>query len=211
MSDVNRRVNLAMEFVVKIGILGGGNVGQKLATLAEKAGHEVVVGRRSGPVTFRDAAVDGEIVILAVHYAVAEEVVSPLADVLKQKILIDATNPLNEDWSPLVLNNGISAAEALAGILPGAFVVKAFNTIFADVMEHAEHGWDGSPVTAFVAGDSPDVVASVAQIASEMGFAPVTISKLAAARYLEGMAHLNIELALGQGGGTNAAFFYHRR
>ena len=211
MSDVNRRVNLAMEFVVKIGILGGGNVGQTLAALAEKAGHEVVVGRRSGPVTFRDAAADGEIIILAVHYAVAEEVLTPLSDVLNQKILIDATNPLNDDWSPLVLDNGISAAEAVAGMVPDTIVVKAFNTIFADVMEQAEKGWDGNPVTAFVAGDDAEAVKTVAQIASDMGFAPVTVTKLAAARYLEGIAHLNIELALGQGGGTNAAFFYHRR
>ncbi len=211
MSDVKHRVNLTVERVVKIGILGGGNVGQKLAALAEKAGHEVVVGRRSGPVTFRDAAEGGDIIILAVHYAVAEEVLAPLSEVLKQKILIDATNPLNDDWSPLVLDNGISAAEAVAGMVPDTIVVKAFNTIFADVMEHAEQGWDGKPVTAFVAGDQTDAVTTVAQIASDMGLDPVTISKLSAARYLEGIAHLNIELALGQGGGTNAAFFYHRR
>ncbi len=211
MSDVKQRVNLTVERVVKIGILGGGNVGQKLAALAEKAGYEVVVGRRNGPVTFQDAAADGEVVILAVHYAVAEEVLAPLSGVLKQKILIDATNPLNDDWSPLVLDNGISAAEAVAGMVPDTIVVKAFNTIFADVMEHAEQGWDGNPVTAFVASDSPDAVKTVAQIASDMGFAPITMTKLSAARHLEGVAHLNIELALGQGGGTNAAFFYHRR
>lgn len=161
--------------------------------------------------TFQDAAADGEIIILAVHYAAAEEVLAPPSDFLKQKILIDATNPLNDDWSPLVLDNGISAGEAVAGMVPDTIVVKAFNTIFADVMEHAEQGWDGNPITAFVAGDSPDAVATVAQIASDMGFAPVTMTKLAATRYLEGIAHLNIELALEQGGGTNAAFFFRRR
>ena len=195
---------------MKIGVLGNGNVGGSLATLAKTGGHDVRVGSRSGDVSLADAAMHGDIVILAVHYQVASDVLTPLADVLAGKILVDATNPLNDDWSPLLLGQETSAAEEIAKLMPGVRVVKAFNTIFADVMGAAHQDREGHKINSFVAGDDPDAVATVAELAGSMGFAPVSVTKLSAARYLEAMAHLNIELAVGQGGGTDAAFLYHR-
>ena len=195
---------------MKIGVLGGGNVGGKLANLARDAGHDVAVGGRSGTVSFQDAASHGEIVILAVHYQVAGDVLRPLSGLLSDKILVDATNPLNEDWSPLLLGEETSAAEEIAKISGGAKVVKAFNTIFADVMNPSGQDRAGKKITGFVAGDDAEAVSLVADLTNSMGFAAVQVEKLSAARYLEAMAHLNIQLAVGQGGGTNAAFVYHR-
>jgi hypothetical protein len=43
-----------------------------------------------------------------------------------------------------------------------------------------------------------------------LGFAPVDAGPLRSARYLEAIAHLNIQIAVGQGGGTDAAFVYDR-
>ncbi|MEM8869082.1 MAG: NAD(P)-binding domain-containing protein [Pseudomonadota bacterium] len=195
---------------MKIGVLGNGNVGGRLANLAKTGGHDVRVGSRSGDVSLVDAAAHGDIVILAVHYHVASDVLTPLADALAGKILVDATNPLNDDWSPLLLRQETSAAEEIAKLMQGVRVVKAFNTIFADVMDTSHQDRHGHKITSFVAGDDPDAVSLVAELAGSMGFAPVTVTKLAAARYLEAVAHLNIELAVGQGGGTDAAFLYHR-
>ena len=196
---------------MQIGILGGGNVGGNLAKLAQAGGHNVLVGGRSGPATLADAATHGDIVILAVHYHAAQQVLAPLTQSLKGKILVDATNPLNDDWSPLLSGQETSGAEEIAKIVLGAHVVKAFNTIFADVMDTARQDREGIGITSFVAGDDPDAVAKVVDLASTMGFAPVSINKLTAARHLESLAHLNIELAIGQGGGTDAAMLYHRR
>ena len=195
---------------MKIGVLGNGNVGGSLANLAETGGHWVCVGSRSGDVSLADAASHGDSVILAGQYHVESDVLTPLVDVLEEKILVDATNPLNDDWSPLLLGQETSAAEEIAKLMPGVRVVKAFNTIFADVMDKKQQDRDGHKSTSFVAGDDPHAVAIVADLADSMGFAPVSVAKLSAARYLEAMAHLNIELAVGQGGGTDAAFLYHR-
>jgi len=49
------------------------------------------------------------------------------------------------------------------------------------------------------------------RLAQEIGYAPLDTGALYTARYLEGMAHLNIQLAVNQGGGTQAAFFYRQR
>ncbi|MEM9228246.1 MAG: NAD(P)-binding domain-containing protein [Pseudomonadota bacterium] len=195
---------------MKIGVLGNGNVGGRLANLAKTCGHDVRVGSRSGDVSLVDTAAHGDIVILAVHYHAASDVLTPLADPLAGKILVDATNPLNDDWSPRLLGQETSAAEEIAKLMQGVRVVKAFNTIFADVMDPAHQDRDGHKITSFVAGDDPDAVATVAELADSMGFAPVTVTKLSSARYLEAMAHLNIELAVGQSGGTDAAILYHR-
>jgi len=196
---------------MKIGILGAGNVGSKLADLMRKAGHDVVIGSRSGQHSLKDAAEHGEIAVIAIHFHATGSALPDLAPLLSGKVVIDATNPLNDDWSPLLLGQENSASEEIARLLPDARVAKAFNTIFADVMAPDRQEREGGRVTCFVASDHADAVLAVAGLAEDMGFAPVTISKLSAARQLEAIAHLNIELALGQGGGTNAAFLYHRQ
>ncbi len=195
---------------MKIGILGAGNVGGKLAKLARTAGHDVRVGSGSGDVSFEQAIEHAEIVVIAIHYNAVATALGPLKDALAGKIIVDATNPLNEDWSPLLLGQDTSGAEEIAQLLPSATVVKAFNTIFADVMEADLQDCGGQPITAFVAGDDQDARAQIGALAASLGFAPVLVHSLTAARYLEAMAHLNIALAVGQGGGTNAAFLYHQ-
>jgi predicted dinucleotide-binding enzyme len=107
-----------------------------------------------------------------------------------------------------LLGQETSAGEEIAKLLPESFVVKAFNTIFADVMNASDI--KDHHITAFVASSYEDAMKDVATLASDCGFKVVTINKLSAARYLEAMAHLNIELAVGQGGGTKASFTYNR-
>jgi len=195
---------------MKIGILGAGNVGTRLAELARAAGHDVLVGSRKGDASLADASRHGDIILIAVHYHAVEDALKPLSELLAGKIVIDATNPLNDDWSPRILGENTSAGEEIAKLLPNSKIVKAFNTVFADIMSTEGLSRNGSAVTAFVASDHDDAVKTVADFAKSIGFAPVTSNKLIVARYLEAIAHLNIELAVGQGGGTNAAFLYHR-
>ncbi|MES0884050.1 NADPH-dependent F420 reductase [Roseibium sp. SCP14] len=195
---------------MRIGVLGNGNVGSRLSTLLAQGGYEVLVGSRSGGVSLQQVALHCDIVVVAIHYHAAKEVLAPLADLLADKIVVDVTNPLNDDWSPLLLGQETSAAEEISKVLPRSRVVKAFNTIFADVMHVDTIKREGQNITAFAAGDDEAAVDTVAALARDAGFKPVSINKLSAARYLEAMAHLNIELAVGQGGGTNSAFLYHQ-
>ncbi len=204
---------------MRIGILGGGNVGGALALLASSAGHDVRIGQREiGPlangldaVALEAAAAHGDVVVIAVPFAACAEVLPPLSQTLAGKIVVDATNPLNTDWSPLLLGQENSAAEEIARMLPASRVVKAFNTVFADAMTPQRllrRG--GQRLTAFVASDDDASAATVAELAQSMGFAPQRAGALESARYLEAMAHLNIAIAVGGGGGTDAGILYDR-
>jgi predicted dinucleotide-binding enzyme len=60
----------------------------------------------------------------------------------------------------------------------------------------------------YIAGDNDAAKQKVYALASDIGYAPIDTGPLYTARYLESMAHLNIQIAVGQGGGTHAAFIY---
>ncbi|MFN3945277.1 MAG: NADPH-dependent F420 reductase [Allosphingosinicella sp.] len=192
---------------MRIGIIGAGQVGSRLKDLFSSAGHDVVTAGRAGA---RDAAVHGELAVLAIPYDACAEALPPLAEALAGKIVVDVTNPVAADWSPMLLGQENSAAEEIARILPRSRVVKAFNTVFADVMTPSKLERDGQRITCFVAGDDEDIRRVVAGIASDAGFAALDVGPLRSARHLEAMAHLNIAVALA-GGGTDAAFLYHQR
>jgi predicted dinucleotide-binding enzyme len=205
---------------MNIGILGGGNVAHRLGSLFHSAGHDVAVGLRpevqakaSAPyrsASLEAAALHGEIVVLAVPFGALASALPPLSMALAGKVVVDATNPVKDDWSPLLLGEESSAGEEVARLLPAAHVVKAFNTVFADVMTPERLERAGHRVTTFVAGDHPRANEAVVTLARSAGFAPVVVGALAKARHLEALAHLNIAIAVGQGGGTNAAFVYHQ-
>lgn len=202
----------------KIAIFGYGNVGQKLATLFSDAGKTVVICSadanrgtdRYSTATFLQGAREAEAIVVALPYSAAIALLEPLADELAGKVIIDCTNPLNDDWSPLLLGEDNSAGEQIAAQVPDAHVVKAFNTIFADVMDKQHHNRGGLTMTAFIAGDNAEAKAFVIALATASGLAPLDTGPLKMARYLEAMAHLNIQIAVGQGGGTRAAFVYHQ-
>jgi 8-hydroxy-5-deazaflavin:NADPH oxidoreductase len=203
---------------MKIGILGTGAVATKLAGLLA-AQHHVVMGSRTPAapegmeirkLALADAVTDCDIVIVAVPFIAAREMLPMLAAAIGDAIVIDATNPLNDDWSPLQLGPENSAGEEIARLLPQARVVKALNTIFADIMTPAGIDRAGSRATAFIAGDDSAATATVSSVLGNAGFAPLATGPLKNARYLEAMAHLNIAIAVGQSGGTDAAFLYDR-
>jgi 8-hydroxy-5-deazaflavin:NADPH oxidoreductase len=199
---------------MKIAILGFGNVGKQFANLFNQAGHEVIIGVRSTPnqelpypsATFKAAAEVADVIAIAIPFTACTDVLPELAEVTKGKIVIDSTNPLNADWSPKLLGQENSASEEISRFLPEAYTIKAFNTIFADVMNEPVR--DGQAITAFIAGDNNEAKQKVIALANDMGYVPVDTGPLYTARYLESMAHLNIQIAIGQGGGTNAAFVY---
>lgn len=206
-------IDIFWEFETSVAILGAGNVGRHLHQLLSNAGQDVrLCSRESTPdrLGYAEGSAWAEIVVLTVPYLALAEVLPALAEALRGKVVVDCTNPLNPDWSPRLLGQENSAAEEVARLLPFSRVVKAFNTIFADVMTAERLSGDGQRVTAFVAGDDAEAKASVMGLAKAAGMEPLDVGPLSVARHLEAMAHLNIQIAVGQGGGTNAAFVYHR-
>ena len=204
---------------MRISIIGGGNVGSRLAALLAGAGHEVRIGARDGAGSFiaghqalsvEEAIAWAPLIVLALPYGACAQSLPRLSAALAGKIVVDATNPLQPDWSPLLLGQENSGAESIARWLPGARVVKCFNTVFADVMSAQGLLRDGQTVSAFVASDDAAALELVAELAASAGFAAVPCGPLRNARYLEAIAHLNIQLAVALGGGTDAAFIYHR-
>lgn len=199
---------------MKIAVLGFGSVGKQFANIFGNAGHKIIIGLRSVPtqelpypsVTFKEAAQAADILAIALPFSACADVLPELAEATKGKVVIDSTNPLNPDWSPKLLGQENSASEEISRMLPEAHTVKAFNTIFADVM--SEPLKDGQAITAFIAGDNDKAKQKVIALARDIGYAPIDTGPLYTARYLENMAHLNIQIAVGQGGGTNAAFVY---
>jgi 8-hydroxy-5-deazaflavin:NADPH oxidoreductase len=202
---------------MKVAFIGSGSVARALGALLHGAGHEVSFSSRDGAapafgraVSLDEAATQAEIVILAVPFVATREVLPALAGALAGKLVIDATNPVNADWSPMLLGQENSAGEEVARRLPASRVVKAFNTVFADVMRADRLAAGGRRVTCFVASDDEAATAAVVDLARSIGFAPRAVGPLSMARHLEAMAHLNIQIAVGMKGGTGAAFFYDR-
>lgn len=209
----------------KVSIIGSGNVGGNLARLMKDNHIDVTVGVRSfeeetsqalqaygiSVATIEDAIKASDMVVLAIHYLAVEEALTPFKELLSGKVIIDATNPLNSDWSPYVVEGGLSGAEAIQGLFPNATVVKAFQTVFADIMTADKLNVDGKKATTFINSDDDAVALQVKEITDAIGMEGVITGSLKLSRYTEGMAHLNIALAVGQGNGTNSGFMYFVR
>jgi predicted dinucleotide-binding enzyme len=140
---------------MKIGILGTGMVGNALGTKLVQIGNEVAMGSRSAnneaaqkwasslgehahTVTFRDAAAFGEVVISCtggMHSMEALQSVGP--EPLRDKILIDVSNPLEQDKDgSMILGfcNTDSLGERIQRAFPRTRIVKALNTVNCEIM-----------------------------------------------------------------------------
>lgn len=186
----------------KIAVIGKGNVGSALKSGLERAGHEVrIVGK--DPSGVRNTAAWGEIVILAVPFPAIEETIRELGDSVRGKVLVDATNALTTDYQ-LALGFSTSGAEELQKKAPGAKVVKAFNTVFAQNMATGQV--KGQPLTVFVAGDDAGAKEQVLALGRGMGFDPVDAGSLKNARWLETLGYFNIQLGYMLKMGTDIGF-----
>ncbi|MCB1474746.1 MAG: NAD(P)-binding domain-containing protein [Rhodobiaceae bacterium] len=185
---------------MKIAIIGNGNVGSGLAGALVRGGHDATAIGRDADIA---SAVRGaDVVVLATPFGAVADVATA-AD-FADKIVIDVSNPVTEDFSELQLGHDTSAAEHIAAALPGARVVKAFNTIFAQ-----HYGSDlkiaGAPLQTFVASDDEAARETVMKLATDMGLAAMNAGALKNARYLEPIGFMNIQFGYALGQGVNIA------
>ena len=199
-------------------ILGAGNMGAAFAKQLSRAGHQVTVTARNlekaqavaaanpgaKAVATANAAAAFDVIVLATGYADAVPALQSLGS-LSGKVVIDITNPLTADYMGLTLGHSTSAAEEIAKAVPGAQVVKAFNTLFAQVLAEGADFGKGQTASVFVASDSERAKQTAKALADSMGFATIDAGGLKNARYLEPLAGLNIYLGYGAGLGTSIA------
>ena len=190
---------------MKTGILGTGEVGKALAKGFLTLGHEVKMGSRTagnekalawakemGPKasagTFADAAEFGEVVVLATLGMAAESALrSAGPKKLGGKVVIDATNPLEEGGGPprLAITGNDSAGERVQRLLPDARVVKAFNTVGRAHMFRPK--FPGGPPDMFICGNDEAAKVKVASLLADFGWGTVDVGGIESSRYLEAM------------------------
>ncbi len=210
---------------MRIGIIGSGNVGGTLGKRWAQVGHSIVFGSRnpdSGEIrqlvaaagstaraaSLRDAAQQSDVLLLATPWPATQSAIQGLGN-LSGKVLIDAVNPVLPNLSGLEIGTTTSASEQIAGWALGAKVVKAFNTVGANIMANPAFGAD-RPVL-FYCGDDGNAKQTVRQLIDELGFDAVDAGPLTQARVLEPFALLWISLAVKYGQGRDIAFKLLRR
>jgi 8-hydroxy-5-deazaflavin:NADPH oxidoreductase len=203
---------------MKVTVIGAGNMGSAFVKQLTRAGHQVTVTARNADkaanvaaanpgakaVPVAGAVAGADAVVLATGYADAAGALKSAGD-LAGKVVVDITNPLTADYMGLTIGHSTSAAEEIAKAAPGAEVVKAFNTVFAQVLAEGADFGAGRKVSVFVASDSERAKQTARALAESMGFETIDAGGLKNARYLEPLAGLNIYLGYGAGLGTAIA------
>uniref|UniRef100_A0AAU2VSP4 NAD(P)-binding domain-containing protein n=1 Tax=Streptomyces sp. NBC_00008 TaxID=2903610 RepID=A0AAU2VSP4_9ACTN len=189
-----------------ISIIGLGNMAGALAGRAIAGGNAVeILGR--DPARAKELAAElggatagavgavpaGDIVILAVPYGSAAAVVGEYGDALRGKVIVDITNPVNADFTGFVTPEGSSGAQEIAKAAPvDSYVVKAFNTVYSNVL--AAGPAERRPLDVFIAGDDEQAKRRVSAFIESLGLRPMDTGQLPMARTLENAALLMLGL-----------------
>jgi predicted dinucleotide-binding enzyme len=212
----------APAFAATIAVIGTGEVGGALGPEFAAQGHTIVYGSRdpqrdkvqelvektgelASATSPAEAAAQADIVVLAVPGLMGEEITKSLGD-LSGKIIIDPTNPLERRMNRLEHAVDTSNAEIIQAAAPGAYVVKAFNTLNWRTMVDPSSA--GGPVSIPLVGDNGRAKKIVAELVAGMGLEPIDVGPLRDARWVEGMLILWINNRFG---GKRPSFDYHLR
>jgi 8-hydroxy-5-deazaflavin:NADPH oxidoreductase len=169
---------------MKYGIIGSGKIGTALARTFARKKIDVAIANSRGPQSLaalaqelgsgvipqsvRDAC-EAAIILLAVPFPAYKEV----AQQFKQwngKIIVDATNALDDPTSEL-------SSEIVSKSFVGASVVKAFNHLPAAQLGTIPPEEERRQVI-FISSNDADASATVAALATQLGFAPIELGRL---------------------------------
>jgi len=206
--------------MTSVSIIGAGNMGTAIATIAATGGTAVQLLAQDAEKTAAAAAtagasvvsgvagdaLTGDIVILALPYPAVAGVLAQYAGQLDGKVIVDITNPLDfATFDSLVVPAEGSAAQVIADTVPGARVLKAFNTTFAATLATATvNGL--APTTVLVAGDDAAAKEALIAVITAGGVAAVDAGALKRARELEAIGFLQLTLAAGETIGWTGGF-----
>ncbi len=208
---------------MKIGILGTGDVGRTLGNGFIALGHEVKMGSRdahnekavawastsginASTGTFADAVKFGDVIVLALPWAGAENAIQLAgAENFAGKVVIDAINPLvfTPKGLELAVGHTDSAGEQVQRWLLSAHVVKAFNTVGYAHMFKPD--FPGGPPDMFICGNDAGAKRTVTDILKDFGWPAIDIGGIEGSRLLETLCVLWVGYAMSSGS-TNHAF-----
>jgi 8-hydroxy-5-deazaflavin:NADPH oxidoreductase len=179
-----------------VGIIGAGRLGQAMARTALRAGRRVVIANSRGPEslasvvsalgdgvsagTVNEAAL-ASVVVVAVPWDRVPAAVQGLS--WNDQVVVDATN----DWGADDLQ-GRTSSELVADLVAGARVVKAANTLGAEVLGSDPQEAGGRRVI-FVSGDDADAKADVVTLFQDAGFAAIDLGELATGGAMQQIHH----------------------
>jgi 8-hydroxy-5-deazaflavin:NADPH oxidoreductase len=179
-----------------LGIIGAGRLGQAMARTARRAGPEVVIANSRGPESLAsvvselgdgvsagrvEQASAAGIVVIAVPWDRVREAVQGIE--WNSQIVIDATN----DWGADDFR-GRTSSELVADLVAGARVVKAANTLGAEVLGSDPQEAGGRRVI-FISGDDADAKAEVVALFEDAGFAAIDLGDLATGGAMQQIHH----------------------
>ena len=192
---------------MKVGILGSGDVGLRLADSFLQLGHIIKIGTRnpvkiaswivqhgtkSSAGSFAEAASFGDIVVIATLWEGTPNALKMAGTKnFAGKVVIDVTNPL--DFSKglpptLAVGHTDSGGETIQRLLPNARIVKAFNTVGNPHMFHPN--FPCNPPTMFICGNDEQAKKMVTEIVAEFGWESVDVGGIEGSRLLEPLAML---------------------
>jgi len=209
----------------RVGVLGSGEVGRRLAAGFRGRGHDVMIGSRepgkldlrewqSGDGagveagTFTEAAAHGELLVLALLGNAAEEAIAAAGPHnFSGKVVIDAMNPLDFSGGfppKLSISGEDSLGERVQRALPDAKVVKAFNTIGNHYFVDPSFS-EGQP-TMLIAGDDEGAKRTVNDVLADFGWSDtVDIGGIEGSRELEAICIAWVKIG-GQRGAWDHGF-----
>jgi predicted dinucleotide-binding enzyme len=205
-----------------IGILGSGLMGSKLGTILARAGHDLVfsysrsekkleqlareAGKRARAGTPAEAVADADAVVLAVHWSRVDDVLAQ-AGSLSRKTVVTCSLPMTRNDSRMVLGLTTSGAETLAARLRKAHVVSAFSTAPSEVLlaVFEKRKRKTRPDLVFC-GNHKGAKRIAAKLIRDVGFRPVDLGDLSAARYIEPFSLLLAEIAYNGSAGPQLGY-----
>ncbi len=169
-------------------IIGFGKIGQALAhafarnninvTVASRRSHEELASqaRAIGPTviaTSLQEALKADIIVMAVLFEGHSDIAKALPS-WKGKTIIDAMNAFGVPPEDL---DGLPSSAFVAKAFEGARLVKGFNHLGAAKLA-TDPAVEGGHRVVFLSSDDEDAISPVADLAKQLGFAPVKLGGL---------------------------------
>ena len=181
--------------IKKIGIIGSGHIGGNIGLLLGKAGYEILyssrhpdalgglvksTGEKACAGTPADAVKFGDVIIMSLPLKAIPELDNAAKAALKGKIVIDTSNPYpgrDGEIANQALKDPGGMGSFIASLLPGARIVRAFNTVyFADLKKTVNR--EGEKIGIPIASDDEEGIQAAAELARNAGLDPVIVGGL---------------------------------
>jgi 8-hydroxy-5-deazaflavin:NADPH oxidoreductase len=184
--------------IMNIGVIGSGKIGGTVGVLWAKAGHSVRFATRHpeslGPLLAEagpnasagspeEAARFGEIIFCSVPYGAWPSLAPAIAPLVSGKVVLDSANPYpgrDGEFARTAIAAGEGAGVPVARLLPGARLVRAFNSVYFKTLETEAHR-AGDRVGIPLAGDDAAALDASARLVRDAGFEPVVVGALVSA------------------------------